>query len=120
LAAVGGVGAVGLGLSALHLWFGIGLDCPFRALTGWLCPLCGGTRAGVALLTGQWSAAWRDNPLLVVLAGLVALRSVGWAVELWRRPRAVSGRRLLPAAWSRHWLALSAGVALVYTVWRNL
>ena len=34
----------------------LGLFCPFRALTGWDCPLCGGTRMGAALLTATFCA----------------------------------------------------------------
>ncbi|MDR1214869.1 MAG: DUF2752 domain-containing protein [Propionibacteriaceae bacterium] len=120
LAAVAGVGAVGLGLSVGQAWFGFGFSCPFRALTGWLCPLCGGTGAGSALLTGQWALAWRLNPLLLVVASLIGLRTLGWLVEYRRRPQASDGRRWLPAAWSRHWLAIAAGVGLLYTLWRNL
>ncbi|MDR1079267.1 MAG: DUF2752 domain-containing protein [Propionibacteriaceae bacterium] len=120
LAAVAGVGAVGLALSVGQAWFGFGLSCPFRALTGWLCPLCGGTGAGSALLTGHWALAWRLNPLLLVVAGLVGLRSVGWLVELRLKPGASGGRRWLPAAWSKHWLAIAVGLGLLYTLWRNL
>ena len=45
-------------------------SCPFYALTGLLCPLCGSLRALHALLTGAPLAALAFNPLLV--AGLVA------------------------------------------------
>lgn len=42
-------------------------SCPLRALTGWLCPLCGSLRAMHALLTGSPLAALAFNPLVVVL-----------------------------------------------------
>ena len=50
-------------------------SCPFRALTGWLCPFCGSLRALHALLRGEPLVAWTLNPLAVVClaAGLVAL-----------------------------------------------
>jgi hypothetical protein len=44
--------------------------CPFRALTGWLCPLCGSLRALHALLLGAPVAALAFNPLTI--AGLAA------------------------------------------------
>ena len=44
-------------------------SCPFHALTGWLCPLCGSLRAVHALLTGAPLAALAFNPLTIVLLG---------------------------------------------------
>ena len=44
-------------------------SCPFYAITGWLCPLCGSLRAVHALLHGAPLAALTFNPLTV--AGLV-------------------------------------------------
>ncbi len=52
-------------------------SCPFYALTGLLCPLCGSLRALHALLTGAPLTAFAFNPLLI--AGLAA-----WLVA--RRP----------------------------------
>lgn len=50
-------------------------SCPFRALTGWLCPFCGSLRALHALLHGEPRVALELNPLTTVgvAAGLVAL-----------------------------------------------
>ena len=50
-------------------------SCPFRAVTGWLCPLCGSLRAVHALLHGAPRAALALNPLATVgiAAGLVAI-----------------------------------------------
>lgn len=45
-------------------------SCPFHALTGWLCPLCGSLRALHALLLGAPVAALAFNPLAIV--GLIA------------------------------------------------
>jgi hypothetical protein len=45
-------------------------SCPFHALTGWLCPLCGSLRALHALFQGAPVAALAFNPLTI--AGLVA------------------------------------------------
>jgi hypothetical protein len=45
-------------------------SCPFHALTGWLCPLCGSLRAFHALCLGAPLTALAFNPLTIV--GLVA------------------------------------------------
>ena len=50
-------------------------SCPFRGLTGWLCPLCGSLRAVHALLHGAPEAALALNPLTTVgvLGGFAAI-----------------------------------------------
>jgi hypothetical protein len=52
--------------------------CPFRVLTGWDCPLCGGLRMTHDVLHGDLSAAITDNLILLVgipmLAGWILLR----------------------------------------------
>ena len=51
------------------------LACPFRALTGLPCPLCGMTRACVAAVHGHLGASLAFNPagVLVVVAAVIAL-----------------------------------------------
>ena len=51
---------------ATTAWFP---SCPFYAITGWLCPLCGSLRAVHALLHGAPLAALTFNPLTMI--GLV-------------------------------------------------
>jgi hypothetical protein len=120
---VGAFFAGGLALSALYATTGIGLPCPFRALTGWDCPLCGGTRMGGALLHGDVQAAFGFNPLAFV--GLVILGALGalWTVEAVggpsaRLPEPLSERlrRVNPL----RWLLAGLFVAVIYTVGRNL
>jgi hypothetical protein len=53
--------------------------CPFKLLTGWNCPACGGLRMTHDLLHANVGAAVVDNVFL--LAGIPAL--LGWV--LWRR-----------------------------------
>ena len=53
--------------------------CPFKLLTGWNCPACGGLRMTHDLLHANLSAAVVDNVFLLV--GLPAL--LAWF--LWRR-----------------------------------
>jgi Protein of unknown function (DUF2752) len=39
--------------------------CPFHAVTGWWCPLCGGLRAAQALSHADLTTALHDNVLVV-------------------------------------------------------
>jgi hypothetical protein len=86
--------------------------CPFHAVTGWWCPLCGGLRAADALVHGRFAAAVHDNALLVlalpVLAGL-------WTVWLRRSRTGRAG----PVVGRGAVLAVVA-VLVAFTLLRNL
>jgi hypothetical protein len=113
----------GLALSVVFTTTGLGLPCPFLAVTGWLCPLCGGTRMGGALLHGDLYSAFTANPLALVAVSVLAVLSVLWFVELLggpalRPPRPVVQRlQRVPVS---VWLVLGAAVAVAYAVLRNL
>lgn len=47
--------------------------CPMVIFTGFPCPACGLTRAGVALLTGQFGVAWTLHPFIYVFVILAVL-----------------------------------------------
>jgi hypothetical protein len=88
--------------------------CPFKALTGWDCPACGGLRAVNDLGHGQLAEAAHSNLLFVasipVLIGLWALWvRAGWTGE---RPRP-STRVLRPLAVA--YIVLT----LAFTIYRN-
>lgn len=111
-AAALGVATLALQVRDPHQHASWGL-CPFKALTGWDCPLCGGLRAVNDLGHGQFAEAAHSNLLFVasipVLVGLWALWvRYGWTGEH-SRLRAPSRPLVL------------AGVALVvvFTVFRN-
>ncbi|WP_328837326.1 DUF2752 domain-containing protein [Streptomyces europaeiscabiei] len=88
-------------------------QCPFRYVTGLLCPACGGTRMVYDLMHGQFSAAWHDNRVLL-LAAPFALALLGrWAVE------GLRGRRWRPELKPRT-QALILGIAVTWTIVRNL
>ena len=54
-----------------------GLPCGFHAVTGLPCPLCGGTRAAHAILSGDFARANSLNPLAYPgLAFVIALAAV--------------------------------------------
>lgn len=95
---------------------GWGLPCPVRGLTGWLCPFCGGTHMGAALLHGDLAAAWNANSALLVAFFLLGARTIGWVVELLRGVP----RHLLPVKVRTYiWPAVLV-CAVVWMVVRNL
>ncbi|MGZ4711484.1 MAG: DUF2752 domain-containing protein [Acidimicrobiia bacterium] len=88
--------------------------CPFRAATGLLCPLCGGTRMVHRLMVGDPVGAFGLNPLAFVLLPIatwwlfVALTATAGGPTL-RTPR-LSAR----SGW------VLAAVTLAFWVLRNL
>ena len=115
--------SVGLGLSALYATTGVGVICPFRAATGWDCPLCGGTRMGSALLHGDVPAAFAFNPVALVGIALLGVVGLLWVVE------AVGGPAVRPPLRARRWvrrttptqrLVVFFALGVLYTVLRNL
>jgi len=81
--------------------------CPFKMLTGWNCPACGGLRMTHDLLHGDIGAAVVDNVFLLV--GLPALLA-------WILVRRHQGRRVLTAPA----ISVMAVVAITWTVVRNV
>lgn len=89
--------------------------CPFRALTGWLCPGCGTLRAMYEMLHGNFGEAVRLNGLAgagVMIAGMLAVRKVAAAVQR---------TELKPLAVNRgKWVWAGVVVAAVFGVLRNV
>ncbi len=105
------VGALGyVGVVDPHRSHSLYPQCPFKLLTGWNCPACGGLRMTHDLLHGDVAAAVNDNIFLVfLLAGIPML--AGWML---RRRR--NGQSWLPAP-----AIITLAVAtVVWTVLRNL
>lgn len=119
LTRLAGVGAVGSGIAAAHLLFGIGLPCPVLSLTGLQCPLCGATRAAGALASGDFAAAWSFNALLVVGVILLGCCAAAWLVEVVGGPALRPPRRLRPLTQNKVYVAVGM-VAAVFMVVRNL
>ena len=86
--------------------------CPFRAATGWWCPLCGGLRSADALVHLQVRTAVRDNVLLVAAIPLLTLWWFDWA----RRRRRGDVARSLPSTVIVAVIVIAVG----FTVIRNL
>lgn len=119
LLAIGLIGAVAI--SVVVLWT---IDftrwhipiCAFHAITGYLCPTCGGLRAMHALLHGRLAEAWSYNALVVLL--------VPWAAYglLLVTLTALFGDRTWPGRWLYHPVifVILASVALIFGILRNL
>ncbi|OBK12560.1 DUF2752 domain-containing protein [Mycobacterium asiaticum] len=96
-----------VGLADPHSPHTIYPQCPFRWLTGWNCPACGGLRMTHDLLHGDLAASINDNAFLLVGLPLLAV----WVLaRRWR---------------GRSWLPIQTTVAAVvlmtaWTVVRNL
>jgi hypothetical protein len=87
--------------------------CPFRALTGYLCPGCGTLRALHEILNGHLAAAFRLNPLMMLLLPYVGYSGASSALET------VFGRGL-PCGFMRPayiWMLLA--LILLYWTLRN-
>jgi hypothetical protein len=120
---IGGFFAYGLGLTALYATTGFGLPCLFREVTGWACPLCGGTRMGGALLHLDIADAFAYNPLALIGLVVVGMLGVLWTVQLaggpaLRLPRGI--RERLAAVSGTWWLVAGVAVLVAYTVLRNV
>lgn len=86
--------------------------CPFRMLTGWLCPGCGSTRALHALLHGDLVRAVSMNPLLVIASPMLAWMALNAAGA---NP---PGHRLL-VPWLANpklWLAVLLGYGVLHNL----
>ena len=52
--------------------------CPWRLITGYPCPGCGGIRAMGAISTGQFEQAWLLNPVAFLVCSVVLV----WAFRI--------------------------------------
>jgi hypothetical protein len=113
-AAVIGLATLALRLRDPHQHGSWGL-CPFKAITGWDCPLCGGLRSVNDLGHGRLLDAAHSNLLFVAsIPVLVALWAL-WLRHRWTR----HDRRRLPARAVRPLLVTATVVVLAFTVYRN-
>ncbi len=86
--------------------------CPFRYVTGLLCPACGGTRMVYDLMHGHFAAAWLDNRALLLAAPFALALWGRWTLE------GLRGRAYRPgiAPWAQVLILLTA---VAWTVLRN-
>ncbi|WP_238431706.1 DUF2752 domain-containing protein [Streptomyces cavernae] len=88
-------------------------QCPFRLLTGLLCPACGGTRMVYDLMHGHFTAAWLDNRLLLLASPFALALLARWFVE------GLRGRRWRPQLSARVQVLILL-TAVAWTVARNV
>lgn len=90
-----------------------GPPCLFRSVTGLCCPGCGLTRACIALLHGDWYAAWRYNYLLPFAVLLTAAEYVRlWVYHL---------RGISHGGWGEKlWLGSLVVLVILWLVFRNI
>ncbi|WP_167101688.1 DUF2752 domain-containing protein [Mycobacterium sp. DL592] len=81
--------------------------CPFKLLTGWNCPACGGLRMTHDLLNGNLTAAVVDNVFLLVGLPILALWTI-WRIR--------QGRR----AFTVPVIVVIAVAAIAWTITRNM
>ena len=58
------------------------IPCPFYALTGWYCPLCGGQRLALALSHGDLLLLLRLTRVYAVPVTLIRRPAVLWGIAL--------------------------------------
>ena len=90
--------------------------CPFRLLTGYLCPGCGSQRAIHHLLNLDLTGAWRMNPLLVIALPYLLL---GLTLKPLSRHNA-RGTRLLDQLYGYRASVVALVVILLFWVGRNI
>lgn len=116
----GGAAAVGGLVLASPILLGVSVvpPCPFRSLTGFDCPFCGGTRATRELLTGDVAGAM-DYNLLVPFLFLAAVGiGLWWLLSRWGDAVSFDAARVVA---TRKSLWISLGIALgAFWILRNL
>ncbi|MFL6155204.1 MAG: DUF2752 domain-containing protein [Marmoricola sp.] len=112
--------AAGVGLASLALHWrdphqhGSWGLCPFKAVTGWDCPGCGGLRAVNDLGHGQLGAAFASNALFVASIPLLVGFWVLWVGNRWSGSGPVVGERTRRiGTWAL------VGLAVAFAVFRN-
>ncbi|MGE2737993.1 DUF2752 domain-containing protein [Mycolicibacterium vaccae] len=105
VAAIGALAYVGLGDP--HSPDFVFPACPFKMLTGWNCPACGGLRMTHDVLHGDFAAAFVDNAFLLI--GLPLL--VVWLITQRKRGRTPVGSTTL---------AVILAATVTWTIVRNL
>lgn len=88
--------------------------CPFRSLTGWLCPGCGSQRAMHQALHGHFSEAFQLNPLFFPAIGYALIGLAFSAFDKKRWPAVRMKWYGSTAAW------ISLGIIMVFWIGRNL
>lgn len=105
---------IGLAYAVFVRLSGLSIPCPFHAVTGLLCPGCGVTRMCLALLRLDFAAAWRANPVLLLLLPVLAALLLRQAVRYVKTGRSTLSRGESALVWGM------AAVLLLWGIARNL
>ena len=106
--------AAGLGYALWVQLTGLAIPCPFRTITGFLCPGCGVTRLCLALLQGDLAAAWSANPALLLLFPVLTVLVVRLAVRYIREGHTIGPK------WESALMWALIALLVVWGVVRNL
>lgn len=88
--------------------------CPFYTLTGLLCPGCGSGRAMINLFHGRFYAAWRMNPMALLLLPVPVLYVLN-LIRAVLHGRSLPGLILPPkVVWTL------SGIIIAYGILRNI
>jgi hypothetical protein len=88
--------------------------CPFKAITGWDCPFCGGLRAVNDLGHGRLVDAAQSNLVLVASIPLIVGLWLLWTRRSW------SGDKLVASPGVARASAIGvAALAVAFTIYRN-
>lgn len=87
--------------------------CPFRTLTGFICPGCGSTRGLHRLLHGDVVGAFEFNPLLIVFLPFLVYALVRYTAA------AVTGRPLRANRLNAKYIWMLLVVVMSFWVFRN-
>ena len=93
---------------------GLGIPCVFRLVTGYRCPGCGMTHAAMALIHGQPTVAFRENPLSLSVVPLLLLYGA-YRAEVYIRTARTDFRK-----WEIVFLGVLWVVVLLFWLLRNL
>lgn len=91
--------------------------CPVYSLTGYKCPGCGSQRAFHHFFQGDFSAAFRYNPLMLLLIPYILLGVYVEYIANRMNPRIVRFRAFFFGKWAALALAI---LILFYTIGRNV
>ena len=90
--------------------------CPFRLLTGYLCPGCGSQRAIHHLLNLDLPGAWRMNPLLVIALPYLLLGLILQPLS----HHSARGARLLDQLYGYRASVVALVVIVLFWIGRNI
>lgn len=96
-------------------YFQLPIGCPFKAITGYPCPGCGGTRALIALLHGHIWEAIMINPLSVLLILFAVAAPVWLFIDCYRGTHTL--KKLMRSRWPAPALIITALIILANWIW---